>query len=604
MSKRHLLVFALALAFVASALIGYPAVAGGKQSTVPLVAIGTGSLAASTGAGTPTNDPASEIRSPQTAEKIANSGLQAGRVPAAQVPAPAPNSLASSNPGASGFDAIDHADQRLAGSGRYANTQFSLEPPDQMLCVGNGFVLEGVNTALRVFSTGGTALTASTAFNQFFGLAPEVIRSSPPVFGDFTSDPKCFFDPPTGRFFVTLLQLDVNASTGDFSGRGHLLLAVSKTGDPTAANGWSLFSIDSTNDGKSGTPAHPNCPCLGDQPLIGADANGFYISTNEFGPIPSFSAFNGAQIYALAKNSLVAGTLGAVTLIDAGDALVSQGGSTAFSVQPATTPPGGTFATTNGGTEFFLSTADFRTNLDNRIAVWALTNTSSLNGTPNLGLAATIVTSEVFGVTPAAQQKDGPLFLANFFGQPAGKLELLDTNDQRMNQVVFAAGNLWSAVGTVVKGPNGFPVAGIAYFILSPTVSATGVPNANIARQGYVSVANQYVSYPSIGVTAAGNGVMTFTLVGPDFFPSAGYTSISVAAGAGDVHVSGAGAGPEDGFTGYSFFGSTNRVARWGDYSAAVADASGNIWLAAEYIPNRPRTFFANWGTFVTRVTP
>jgi hypothetical protein len=46
-------------------------------------------------------------------------------------------------------------------------------------------------------------------------------------------------------------------------------------------------------------------------------------------------------------------------------------------------------------------------------------------------------------------------------------------------------------------------------------------------------------------------------------------------------------------------------VGRWGDYGAAVADdESGNIWMASEYIPNAPRTVNANWGTFVTQVTP
>jgi hypothetical protein len=131
-----------------------------------------------------------------------------------------------------------------------------------------------------------------------------------------------------------------------------------------------------------------------------------------------------------------------------------------------------------------------------------------------------------------------------------------------------------------------------------------GTPSGTIAAQGYVSVNGQDLSYPSIGVTADGKAIMGFTLVGPDFFPSAAYTAISVTAGAGDVHIAGAGAGPEDGFTGYAFFGSTNRVARWGDYSAAVADAAGNVWLAAEYITPRPRSFLANWGTFVTRVAP
>ena len=44
------------------------------------------------------------------------------------------------------------------------------------------------------------------------------------------------------------------------------------------------------------------------------------------------------------------------------------------------------------------------------------------------------------------------------------------------------------------------------------------------------------------------------------------------------------------------------RVARWGDYTAAVADADGSIWIATEYIPNAPRTLLANWGTFIGRV--
>jgi hypothetical protein len=62
-----------------------------------------------------------------------------------------------------------------------------------------------------------------------------------------------------------------------------------------------------------------------------------------------------------------------------------------------------------------------------------------------------------------------------------------------------------------------------------------------------------------------------------------------------------AGAAPEDGFTGYAFFGG-NGVARWGDYSAATADEDGSIWLATEFIPNSPRTQLANWGTFIGRM--
>jgi hypothetical protein len=64
-----------------------------------------------------------------------------------------------------------------------------------------------------------------------------------------------------------------------------------------------------------GRPSHAGCPCFGDQPLIGADTNGFYVSTNEF-PI-SGPGFNGAQIYAMSKSALAAGTLPPVVHIAA-----------------------------------------------------------------------------------------------------------------------------------------------------------------------------------------------------------------------------------------------------------------------------------------------
>ena len=80
----------------------------------------------------------------------------------------------------SGFPGLTHFDQRFAGTGAYTNTQFSLEPPDQGLCVGHGFVMEAVNNALAVYNSSGKLLSGPTALSQFFQLQPEIIRSSPP----------------------------------------------------------------------------------------------------------------------------------------------------------------------------------------------------------------------------------------------------------------------------------------------------------------------------------------------------------------------------------------------------------------------------------------
>jgi hypothetical protein len=563
--------------------------------------VGKTSLSVSGASATTTSGSSSlEIRKePLADEEIAKSGHGPLRVPADHTPKPAVSGVVTDGT-APGFNGLSHRDQRLAGTGTYAGTQFSLEPPDQGLCVGNGFVLESVNTAFRVYQTNGTPLTDPIALNQFYQLTPEIIRGSSPVFGDFSSDPKCYYDAPTGRWFATVLQADVDASTGNFTGRTSVLIAVSATNDPTGS--WNLFKIDTTDDGNNGTPSHANCPCLGDQPLIGADANGFYVSTNEF---PLFAnGFNGAQVYAISKSAIESASSGSTlstVQFDAGAITTPDLGGIWYSIQPATAP-GAAYESANGGTEYFMSSLQFGPGaLDNRIAVWALTNTASLGtSSPSLSLAHVVIDSEVYGQPPDSAQKPGPLPLANSF-KPAEKLGFLAGNDDRMNQVVFAGGKLWSGVNTVVSG-DGPTRVGIAYFIVTPS-DPSGTLSASMAKQGYIALYNDDVLYPSIGVNAAGKGVMTFTVAGPDYYPSAGYAKIDATNGAGNVHVAAAGQLPEDGFTAYHGFGGAG-TARWGDYSAAVADENGNVWFSCEYIPNAPRTSLANWGTFVGHVTP
>ncbi|MGI9071642.1 MAG: hypothetical protein ACR2JB_10090 [Bryobacteraceae bacterium] len=100
---------------------------------------------------------------------------------------------------------------------------------------------------------------------------------------------------------------------------------------------------------------------------------------------------------------------------------------------------------------------------------------------------------------------------------------------------------------------------------------------------------------------------MVFTLVGPTrtpaflfsdvFYPSMAFTTLSATSGTGDIQLGGAGSAPEDGFSGYPPY--SDGVARWGDYSAALADTDGSIWMATEWIPNTPRTDRTNWGTFI-----
>ncbi|HWZ46539.1 MAG TPA: hypothetical protein VNW97_23905 [Candidatus Saccharimonadales bacterium] len=515
---------------------------------------------------------------------------------ALQVPGPASaQAVAASTRGVNGFTGLSHLDQLRAGTGPFANSQFSLEPPDQGLAAGNGFILESVNDALAVYDQTGKLLVGPTPLNQFFNRRPEFNRADR-TFGDFVADPKALFDRQTQRWFTTALEIDVDPVGGFFTGGTHLLIAVSQTGDPTGQ--FNLFSIDTTDDGSNGTVSHPGCPCFGDQPLLGANAHGLFISTNEFG---LQQGFNGAQVYALSKRQLARGVAPAV--VHLGNLPFPEG--IPFSIQPAVSGDDGDDREDGdgpGGVEFFMSTPDITLLFDNRVAVWALANTRSLaSATPSVTLTHVVIPSETFGVPNDAAQKTGATFLGNLFGEPE---EVLQTNDQRMNQVVFARGRLWSALTTSVKqGPNcvtGFESdckAGIAWFAVVPRFGEHGL-RAEVEKQGYVSVQGNNVFFPSIAVGREGAAI-AFSLSGQDFFPSAAFVRLGED-GAGRVHVAAAGAGPEDGFTGYARFGG-NGHARWGDYTAAVSDGE-SIWIASEFIPGGRRSFLANWGTFIARI--
>lgn len=528
------------------------------------------------------------------------------RVPADHIPVAGGNDIVS---GAfSGFLGLTHRNQRLSGTGIYTNTQFNIEPPDQGLAVGNGFVVEPVNDVIAVYSaTEGSLVSGPEPLNQFFGLKPAIVRSTPLVFGQDVSDPRVYFDSDTGHFFLSALEIDRDPNTGALGPSANTIIAVSQTNDPTGM--WNVFMLDVTNDGDSILGA---CPCFGDQPLLGADKNGIYINTNAF--TISTQSFRGTQLYAISKHALVTGAPPTVTAVRIHN-LIFDNSFAFFSIQPATVPPGGNFETGNGGTEYLVSSLDVTGTLADQLAVWALTNTSSLDTTPDLHLSFQFTTTEVYGQPPSAQQKSGPTPQLDVLaaGSPPGRLEnhleLVDTGDDRMMQVVFADGNLWTGLNSVVKTSNGPVRTGAAWFILSPSVSGSGESTqvgASVTNQGYVAINSpkqDNVIYPSIGVNPSGKAVIAFSVVGQDFFPSAAYATLDAVNGAGPIVISGPGAFPEDGFTGYVQFGGF-RVARWGDYSAAVADEDGNIWMGNEMIPNAQRVIRANWGTFITKVSP
>jgi hypothetical protein len=473
--------------------------------------------------------------------RIHTSALPVGAPPTTETPAAAAATVIN------GFNGVSSRDSRVT------NFNLEFEPPDQGLCMGNGFVLEAVNSAYRIYRPNGTSVRGPFNVNDLFNEGA----------AEFTTDPRCYFDPGTNTWFATILFIDFTTN------ESRIDLAVSTSGDPTGL--WTQYRFDTTDDGRLGEPSNPGCPCLGDQPLFGIDQHNVYISTNEFSIIGP--EFNGAQIYAVAKKDLLAGNP-AAHFVHFGNLTI--GGDLAASVQPASNRA-------NVPAEFFLNSLDPTGTVDSRLGVWALTGAAKVatGGMPTL--SSTVIASEAYGFPPPAAQK--------------GSASLIDSGDDRMQQVQFIGGRLWGELTTSVTiSGDTAERAGAAWFSVNPALTGGNLSGAKIDRQGYVVKKGSNLMYPALQADVAGRAAMVFTLTGATSFPSAAYATLGSGASSFSAPaVAAAGTGP------YS-----RTSTRWGDYSYATLDPSGNtVWLATEYIPPKPSQTpdgRQNWGTRVLAV--
>ena len=677
-SARRLLAFGVCVAAVA-VWIG-SALAGGT-SAIPVA----GSGGPHTGAFTPSSSGgAGDVEFPGQAGSDASPGPYPGTIvnralsrgSGAPVPVKANGHSKSNATLGTSFEGLNLYDQRYARGGN----QFTVEPPDQGLCAGKGYVVEFVNDVMNVYNRSGNSVlpdnTASNIvsgfprdvrhavdLNSFYGYAPAINRSTG-VRAQFVTDPSCLYDAQTDRWFAVVLTLETYPN-GAYTLDNHIDIAVSRTGDPTGS--WNIYRVDVTNDG-SNPSASNACPCLGDYPHIGADANGFYVTTNSY---PwNGNGFDGAQIYAFSKAQLASGAA-TVTMqhIDTFGKVnaPSDAGSTqpGFTVWPAQSSPGD-FATGSGGTEYFLSSnaADEATHpvagtggnyTSNQLVMWTLTNTSSLNSTtPALSLNAKVIDNvNPYAIPPKQSQPGagnapgtgvpqghcindtttatiaGPgCWRLLFGGEPAHNevISTPDSNDTRMQQVTLANGKLWGSLDTAVT-VGGSNRAGIAYYVVNPSAGRVMV-------QGYLAQDKTDLVYPAIGVLPNGRGVIAFTATGDNLYPSSAFASLDAVTGAGPVQIAGQGQAADDGFTSYkSQVGNPPRT-RWGDYSATAVDGN-SIWIASEYISaacdyttwggpfftggsgdnllgtcagashgHGERTAIGNWSTRISQVTP
>jgi hypothetical protein len=467
--------------------------------------------------------------------------------------------------GVKGLNAVDSASLPT-------NPLGDIEPPDQGLCAGNGFVVETNNIGeILVFDTALNRLSAPIPLDTLMGLTDLGWSSG--------GDPSCVYDPSNGGhfFFTEMVSATSEDSGGPFSGcfagapnACYEGIAVTDANSPFGPYHVYFSSADYN-------PAEPGYPSLlNDFGKISVTRDAFLLFYDEFPLLPSSlpgfggGFFNGAQELAFRKGALERGLPTvlnngqpnpAVTVVTvnmgllptpdgtcASDKVLHQGGITCWVAVIPAQPVAGQFDNSQGGTGFMLGSLDFYgfaavspTSGDNRIAAWAWTGLSALDSKGCVTCSAGIrfsgqlfsgvdryydpeLTSNGFQASIAAQ-KNGPIPLGSLCGAaglspfascPEGGIQ---TNGDNLTQVSQAQGQLWAAAPTQIAQTytraNAEIHQGAVYWVVG-TDSFDTTGTFTLTGQGYVAALHEDLSMPAMAATptSGGKGIMLFTLTG------------------------------------------------------------------------------------------
>jgi IPT/TIG domain len=405
-----------------------------------------------------------------------------------------------------------------------------LVPPDSMGAVGPTQYLVTVNGRFRSFSK--TTGLADGALN----VDPDVFFGSVRSAG--TSDPRVRYDRLSGRWFITMI--DVNGINN------RILLAVSSGSTIASASSFTFFDVPSD----STAPARATTD-FADYDTLGIDANALYIGTNVFA---GTGAFKGTDGYVIRKSSVLAGGPIVVTVfrnlaIGTGEGPFTPQG--VDNVDPNATE----------GSFIGVSNAFFGELVLRRVA--------TPGGTPSISSNILItVPSTAFPL--AAPQ--------------TGSTKTLDALDDRLFAATLRNGTLWTAHNI---GVNSTGVAS------SPTRTAvrwyelTGIPTGqtpSIVQSGTIfdgAASNpRFFFIPSVMVSGQGHAAFGFTTSGASEHPNAATVGRLVGDALGTV-------GTTQLYTSSTttYGPQAGTVQRWGDFSFTSLDPLDDMtmWTVQEF---------------------
>jgi hypothetical protein len=464
-----------------------------------------------------------------------------------------------------------------------------VEPPDQGLCAGNGYVVETNNIGeILIFDTALNRVSSVIPLDTLMGLTARGWSSG--------GDPSCYYDYGNGGHFIftEIVSANPESSGGTFTGCFAAVphdcyegIAVTKGNSPFGP--YNVYFLNANYN-----PAEPGYPSLlNDFAKIATTRDAFELFYDEFplnGSVTGIGGgdFNGAQQFAFNKNALERGLPVRLSNGQPNPAftvarenmgyLPTPAGSCAsdnryhqpgvacwYAVIPAQAPDPTQFDNSNGGMGYMMGTLDYYGVGGNRIATWAWSSLSDLNSANCSACGSIRFSGELFSnVAPfynpttgsssvpsyLAPQKVGPIPLGDECGAaglssdtscPEGPIQ---TNGDFMTQVSQAQGQLWAATTTEVDQTFSNPSdpmethGGAVYWVVN-----TNSKPLTLTGEGYAAAAHEELEFPSIAAegtpsTDGGDGlaIMSFTLNGNGgplgfdnggFYPSSAYGRMS-----------------------------------------------------------------------------
>jgi hypothetical protein len=440
-----------------------------------------------------------------------------------------------------------------------------IEPPDQGLCAGNGYVAEAANIGeILVYNSNLQRLSQPLSMDTMMGLTSRDWSSG----GDIS----CLYDGDNGGhwFFTEFVSASSEASGGPFSGCFAAVantcyegIAVSTGNSPFGP--YNTYFLNANYN-----PNEPGSPyLLNDFAKIATTRDAFEVFYDEFpqsGDAPGLGGgfFNGAQEFAFDKTALEDGAptmsggtpnpafnvaienMGLLPTDSSGADCATGSNNCWYQVIPTQASDPSQFDNHFGGTGFMLASLDFVGQSDNRVAAFDWTDLGELNNSTGCaGASCSGIqfggdilsgTLPYYGEGFLGAQKAGPIPLGDECGKagysevPAGTKKKppakcpeggIATNGDGMTQAVQAQGQLWGGISTEVnqnfssKKSTSEVHQGALYFVVGSGSFDTG-GGFTLTNDQYVSAAHEDIEFPTLAAAdAPGSGaIMSFTLSG------------------------------------------------------------------------------------------